>query len=711
MSRTHVVVIDQDNSWIIREELTLDPSNPVAPQDDYIVVQTGFPIYSNAHSSYSQIVIWGVGLVSFGPVTAAQTAFMANLGTAPDLSAFPGDFVAFGFSSQQLEHFQYGVKDGYVYVTSETNPMISITPDGMTVIGATSSSGYFGMDFGGFVATSASAVSLYFSDLDVTKGTSRADIMNGTDAPETLLGLNGNDHLIGNNGGDHLEGGRGKDFLEGNAGNDRLFGGDDADQLNGGDGNDQLFGGNGDDLLVPGSGFDSVDGGAGIDRLQLDYGASSSSIFFTQGTTIATPSDFSISVTNVEAMIVEGSNYSDVINGTAFGDELRGGNGFDLLRGFAGNDLLDGGTNSGVQSAVLTTPDGDRDTALPIDHFFSLADDANILNSTTVPHATLNVHVHTDQFEFDTESRRYVAVNAQAGATLTIDVDGTDFAVDTRVAILDSNGAVLASNDDGDYSANGFDPGTFSSTDSLLSFTFSSTGTYYVEVTSLVSAAPHSSSFSVNFSLTSAPVSLGDELLGGAGNDFYVVHNVGDTVTELSGEGTDTVQADVSFVLGDNVENLALASSGAIDGTGNGLANTILGNSAANVLIGLGGNDTLNGGGGNDVLNGGAGADRYVFDSALNGATNVDQLVGFSAIDDTIVLDQTIFSRLSNGSLSASRFATGAAAHDSNDRIIYDSSTGNIFYDADGSGGGGQILFAQVAAGTALTNADFLVVP
>jgi Ca2+-binding RTX toxin-like protein len=111
------------------------------------------------------------------------------------------------------------------------------------------------------------------------------------------------------------------------------------------------------------------------------------------------------------------------------------------------------------------------------------------------------------------------------------------------------------------------------------------------------------------------------------------------------------------------------------------------------------------------VLNGGAGADRYVFDSGLNGATNVDQLVGFSAIDDTIVLDQTIFSRLSNGSLLASRFATGAAAHDSNDRIIYDSATGSIFYDADGSGGGGQILFAQVAAGTTLTNADFLVVP
>ena len=76
MGRTRQVVVDQDNSWTIREELTWDPSSPVAPQDDYIVVQTGFPVYSSAQSSYSQIVIWGVGLVSFGPITPEQTAFM-----------------------------------------------------------------------------------------------------------------------------------------------------------------------------------------------------------------------------------------------------------------------------------------------------------------------------------------------------------------------------------------------------------------------------------------------------------------------------------------------------------------------------------------------------------------------------------------------------------------------------------------------------------
>lgn len=729
MPRTRTVVVDQDNSWTIREELTLDPSSPVAPEDDYIVVDTGFPVHSNAQSFYTQIVIWGVGLVSFGPVTAEQTTFMANLGATPDLASFPGDYVAFGFSSTQLEHFQYGVKDGYVYVTSESSPMISITPDGIGVFGATTADAFFGIDFGGFQATSDSAVNLFFSDLDVTSGTAGPDTMNGTNGPETLLGLDGNDHLIGNDGGDHLDGGAGRDLLEGNAGNDRLYGGAGADQLNGGMGNDRLFGGNGDDLLIPGRGSNDVDGGAGIDRLLLDFGASTSSLYFqfVPGSFIAMPEDGIVSATNVEAMIVYGSDYSDVIIGTGFGDELYGGNGFDLLQGGAGKDLLDGGANSGSPVAIIPTAAATLETALPIDHFFSLTADPDILDSTTVPHATLDVQVETDEFEFDQEISRYVAINVtEAGAILTIDVDGTFFEVDTRVAIYDSNG-LLASNDDGDYSG-GLDAGSSNSADSLLSYTFAAAGTYYIEITSLVSTPSHSSSFAVNFSLTSASVPSGDVMEGGAGSDIYVVHSASDTVIEQVGAGTDSVRSDVSYVLANNVENLELTGSAVVDGTGNALANMITGNSAANVLTGLAGNDilngaagidtlsggngkdTLNGGIGNDLLTGGAGADKFVFDSALNNSTNVDQLIGFSAVNDTIVLDQTIFAGIATGKLAATGFFAGTAANDASDRIIYDSGTGKIYYDADGNGAGGQVLFAQVAAGTSLTYADFLVV-
>ena len=79
-----------------------------------------------------------------------------------------------------------------------------------------------------------------------------------------------------------------------------------------------------------------------------------------------------------------------------------------------------------------------------------------------------------------------------------------------------------------------------------------------------------------------------------------------------------------------------------------------------------------------------------------------------SSVDDTIFLDRDIFTAiLADETLAAAAFRNGAAAVDADDRIIYNSATGQIFYDSDGVGGAAQILFATVSAGTALTNADF----
>jgi Ca2+-binding RTX toxin-like protein len=123
-----------------------------------------------------------------------------------------------------------------------------------------------------------------------------------------------------------------------------------------------------------------------------------------------------------------------------------------------------------------------------------------------------------------------------------------------------------------------------------------------------------------------------DTMAGRAGNDVYFVdtadHYVivnpfthlmafvaGDHVIEQANEGTDVVNASVSFTLSANVENLNLLT-GAVNGTGNDLDNRITGNAADNTLNGGNGNDTLIGSGGEDHLNGGSNNDTYFVDSA-----------------------------------------------------------------------------------------------
>src|SRR5438093_3211880 len=118
----------------------------------------------------------------------------------------------------------------------------------------------------------------------------------------------------------------------------------------------------------------------------------------------------------------------------------------------------------------------------------------------------------------------------------------------------------------------------------------------------------------------------------GAGDNTYTVDNPGDVVNEtVAGSGgTDLVVSSVSFILPDQVENLALTGAAA-NGTGNPLANIIAGNAANNVLDGREGHDTLTGGTGRDV---------FVFDTALNALTNLDTITDFSTrnSDDSLLL-------------------------------------------------------------------------
>jgi Ca2+-binding RTX toxin-like protein len=62
------------------------------------------------------------------------------------------------------------------------------------------------------------------------------------------------------------------------------------------------------------------------------------------------------------------------------------------------------------------------------------------------------------------------------------------------------------------------------------------------------------------------------------------------------------------------------------------------------------------------------------------------------------------------GTLDAAFFRIGTAAADANDYIVYNSLTGALIYDANGSAAGGAIQFATLSTGLSLTNADFVVI-
>ncbi|MEY3081868.1 MAG: hypothetical protein RJA94_1853, partial [Pseudomonadota bacterium] len=220
-----------------------------------------------------------------------------------------------------------------------------------------------------------------------------------------------------------------------------------------------------------------------------------------------------------------------------------------------------------------------------------------------------------------------------------------------------------------------------------------------------------------------------DAMRGGAGHDSYYVDNARDRVVESVNSGSDKVITTLSrYTLGANVENLAYAGTGPFAGTGNALDNEITGGVGNDRLTGRAGNDVLNGldgddrllgndgddklsgGTGNDYMSGGAGNDTFVFNTAL-GVGNVDRISGFSVADDTIELSKSVFSSLELGELSADAFRLGTAATEADDRIILNSKTGELMYDADGLGGASAVRFATLSGTNGIVSAsDFIII-
>jgi Ca2+-binding RTX toxin-like protein len=550
-----------------------------------------------------------------------------------------------------------------------------------------------------------------------------------------VYGDEGNDDISASSDGSYIAGGSGADTLRGGSGQDYLnSGGFVPDtyyepEWDMGQERDVLTGAGGDDRLVGGYG-DTLDGGSGIDTLRYSLGGLGAGVSFsTAGIVSGQPfslgggtirdvetlthlrgTDFAdnlVIATQSSLLTVEAGAGNDVITSNASSIALNGGLGNDLfISGIAG-DTFDGGEgidtvdyrNASAAVTITLAEAGATGAGAGGD---SLVNVENVTGTARDDRLTGNGNANVLSGEGGND-----LLDGRAGAdTMSGGLGNDTFIVDNSGdRVIDTGGA----ND---------------SVTSSASFQLSNS--YQIEKLTLTgNAAINAGGNMFNNVLIgngAANVLNGgagaDSMSGGNGNDTYYVDNTGDTVFENSATGgVDTVSSSVNFAMGGQLlETLVLTGSAAISGWGNGNSNTITGNGAANMIVGYGGADLISGGAGDDrlyggngldELRGGAGADGFYFDTAPHSG-NIDRLVDFSAPADTIFLDRSVFTGLSaNGTLVAGAFHAGSSAHDADDRIVYNSATGSIFYDADGLGGTAAVLFARVDPGTILTASDF----
>ena len=479
----------------------------------------------------------------------------------------------------------------------------------------------------------------------VTGSGSNVDWMSGGAGNDTLKGGDGADLLIGGAGTDSLEGGNGIDTADysattssvvanltsGQTTNDGEGGADvliTIENLTGGKGNDTLTGDSAANMLDGGAGNDSLDGGTGADTLTGGLG---NDVFVVDNSgdiviealdegTDAVQSSVTYTLTdNVENLTLTGSQ---ALNGTgnALANLLTGNTGNNVLVGGAGVDTIDGGAgldtadysavSAGLVANLLTGSaandgSGASDTLTSIENIFGGSGDDVLTGNTGANELrgnggndlltggdgndTLDGGAGDDTLDGGTGND---SMNGGAGNdTYVVDSLG-DIVIETGVGsdtVLSSISYTL----------------TFLLENLTLTGTSAISGTGYSGFTNmLVGNVANNLLTGAGYNDTLDGGAGVDTMIGGDDWDEYVVDNVNDVVTESVGQGTDLVKSSAaSYTLSANVENLLLVGSAAINGTGNGLDNTLTGNAGNNILDGGAGADTMIGGNGDDIFN------------------------------------------------------------------------------------------------------------
>ena len=506
----------------------------------------------------------------------------------------------------------------------------------------------------------------------------------------------------------------------GGAGSDQITGNDQNNRLDGGAGADTLNGGNGDDVLIGGAGNDTLDGGAGNDQVNFagvfaDYiytfNASLDSwtfsnlasgtdlikgielFSFTDGAmtlsqlTGISPAPIApvVSVASTVAPLAEGNSGSSAfdftislnkvsttaqtVTWTVAGTGTSAASANDFASALTGTATIAAGQTSttiqvlvagdttveanetfavtlsgpsagmtlGTTSSTATIHNDDTTLVAPLDDYAATAATTGLLLlGSTATSGIIEQANDTDMFK----------VNLTAGTSYTFDLVGTSGTLNPYLALYNAALASLAFNDNANTTT----------TNAQITYTASASGAYYL-------AARDLSTGTGGYTIA-AKVVTASNLTGDSDNNTLVGTGYADTLMGLAGED----------------KLYGHAGNDRLDG-----------GAGADYLEGGGGNDKLIGGQGSDILSSGAGADVFVFDYAPSATDNLDTIVDFHSGMDKIQLSKSVFTALGavGSGLASIQFWSGAGAvqgHDANDRIVYDTTSGALYYDADGSG-------------------------
>jgi Ca2+-binding RTX toxin-like protein len=497
--------------------------------------------------------------------------------------------------------------------------------------------------------------------------------------------------------------------------------------VDGADGNDTLLGGSDQDtfLFAAGSGNygnDVVDGGKHFDTLSL-FGARSAvvvdgragiitgggiggsgSVRYSDVERIATGSfdDRLIAHDGVTWEDPNGVHFSgpflfaaagnDTLTGGAADDVLQGGEGDDLISSGGGHDTVIGG--SGNDRFLFDVAPG----AANFDYLYDFASgpDKIVLDG--------RVHLASGQ------SGNFTAGDARFAANST----GTAQDASDRVIYNTSTGELW-------YDADGNGAGNAQ----LIADQEERTilGATDIEIIN-GSAAGGQVINGTPGNDTLSGTSGNDTINGLGGNDRLLAGSTGGADVFDGGTGTDSIEfkerATSAVVVDFGTGSISGGSSGTISFSnvervvaGN-FNDRLSGNAASQTLTGQNGADTLAGAGGVDTLWGGAGADRFIFREM--GTANADRISDWASGSDKVALDNAVMTALGgdgNFSSGDARFTAGAgftSGRDATDRVIYNTSTGSLYYDADGSGSGAAQLIATVLNAPAVAATDIVVI-